>query len=181
VDFVRNFKLNAGKRSLNKKLRHFTRIRESHNLETAKTAGILFTPTDQASFEQIKHFLSYLSNYKLQIFVLGYIDAQDIPETFLFWKGINLFSKKELSWSMTPQTHVVTDFIDKPFDVLLDLSLHNFFAMEYIARLSKSKFKVGRFTEKHDSYDLMFEIDKEKSLDSFLEYVKKYLNLINAK
>ena len=176
---MRNLKLNAGKRSLNKKLRQFKRIRESHNLETAKTAGILFTPTDQLSFEQIKQFLTYLGNYKLQIYVLGYIDAKTIPESFLFWKGINLFSRKELSWSMIPKTPVVTDFIDKPFDVLLDLSLDDFFPVEYIARLSKSKFKVGRFTEAHGSYDLMFELDKENDLDAYLEYIKKYLNLIN--
>jgi hypothetical protein len=179
IKFVQNLKLNAGKRSLNKKLRNFKRIRESHNLETAKTAGILFTPTDQASFEQIKQFLNYLGNYKLQIYVLGYINAKTIPEGFLFWKGINLFSRKELGWSMVPKTPVVTDFIDKPFDVLMDLSLDDFFPVEYIARLSKSKFKVGRFTQSHNAYDLMFEIEKGNSLDNYLDYIKQYLNLIN--
>ena len=176
---MRNLKLNAGIRNLNKKLRKFKRIRESHNFETAKTAGILFTPTDQLSFEQIKQFLTYLGDYKLQIYVLGYIDAKVIPESFLFWKGINLFSRKELTWSMVPRTEVVTDFIDKPFDVLLDLSLDDFFPVEYIARLSKSKFKVGRFTDEHSAYDLMFEFDRENNLGSYLEYIKKYLNLIN--
>ena len=179
VNFVQNLKLNAGIRSLNKKLRNFKRIRESHNLETAKTAGILFTPTDQTSFEQIKQFLTYLGNYKLQIYVLGYIDAKTIPESFLFWKGINLFSRKELGWSLVPKTAVVTDFIDKPFDILLDLSLDDFFPVEYIARLSKSKFKVGRFTENHRAYDLMFDIAKNKDLNSYLDYIKEYLNLIN--
>jgi hypothetical protein len=181
VNFVQNLKLNAGKRSLNKQLRLFKRIRESHNLDTAKTAGILFTPSDQLSFEQIKHFLTYLGDYKLQIYVIGYIDAKTIPESFLFWKGINLFSRKELSWSMIPKTPVVNDFIDKPFDVLLDLSLNDFFPVEYIARLSKSKFKVGRYTSNHDAYDLMFDIDKTSTLDSYLEFIKKYLNLINKK
>ena len=176
---MRNLKLNTGIRSLNKKLRNFTRIREGHNLESAKTAGILFTPTDQASFEQIKQFLVYLGNYKLQIYVLGYIDAKTIPESFLFWKGINLFSRKELTWSMIPKTPVVTDFIDKPFDVLLDLSLTDFFPVEYIARLSKSKFKVGRFTEGHSSYDLMFDFEKDKNLETYLDYIKKYLNMVN--
>jgi len=176
---VRNIKLNVGIRGLRRKLRHFERVRESHNFDTAKTAGILFTPTDQTSFEQIKHFLTYLNNFKLQIYVLGYIDNKIIPESFLFWKGINLFSRKELNWSMIPKTPVVTDFIDKPFDVLLDLSLDDFFPVEYIARLSKSKFKVGRFTEKHDSYDLMFDIKQEHNLDAYLEFIKVYLNLIN--
>lgn len=179
MDFVRNLKQKAGKRILNKQLRHFKRIRETHNFETAKTAGILFTPTDQASFEQIKLFLSYLGKYKIQIYVLGYIDAKIVPESFLFWKGINLFSRKELSWSRIPKSPVVNDFIDKPFDVLLDLSLTDFFPIEYISRLSKSKFKVGRLTNNHNSYDLMFDIKNEKKLETYLEHIKNYVNLIN--
>jgi hypothetical protein len=178
---VKNFRLTSGKRRLNKKLRSFERTRESHNLETAKTAGILFTPTDQFSFEQIKHFLSYLGEYKLHIYVIGYIDANTIPESFLFWKGINLFSRKELSWSMIPKTTLVNDFIDKPFDVLLDLSLNDFFPVEYIARLSKSKFKIGRYTMDHNAYDLMFDIHEDNNLDAYLDNIKKYLNLINKR
>ena len=168
-----------GNRVLNNKLRSFKRIRESHNFETAKTAGILFTPTDQASFEQIKQFLSYLSTYKLQIYVLGYIDGKTIPESFLFWKGINLFSQKELNWTLVPNSPVVTDFIDKPFDLLLDLSLTDFFPVEYISRLSKSKFKIGRFTTEHKGFDLMFELDGNYKLETFLDHIKHYLNLIN--
>jgi hypothetical protein len=51
--------------------------------------------------------------------------------------------------------------------------------MEFIARLSKSKFKIGRFTEAHDSYDLMFELDENQKLEDFLDHIKKYINLIN--
>jgi hypothetical protein len=177
---VRNFKLRSGKRILNSKLRHFKRHRETHNFETAKTAGILFTPSDQISFEQIKHFIGFLSHYKLQIFVLGFIDAKIIPESFLFWKGINLFSRKDLSWSMIPKTQVVTDFVEKPFDLLLDLSLTDSFPVEYITRLSKSKFKVGRLTHNHTGFDLMFELDDKNELDIYLEHIKNYLNLIKS-
>jgi hypothetical protein len=180
VNFVSNIRLKIGRYLLGKKLRNFKRVRGSYNLESAQTAGILFNPTDQTSFEQIKQFLTYLSNYKIQIYVLGYIDDKTIPESFLFWKGINLFSRKELSWTMVPTTPVVTDFIDKPFDLLFDLSLTDHFPMEYIARLSISKFKIGRFTEEHSSYDLMFEINEQQKLEGFLDLIKKYVNLINT-
>jgi len=138
-----SLKHKLGIRVLNNKLRNFKRQRESHNFESAKTAGILFTPTDQVSFEQIKQFLSYLSTYKLQIYVLGYIDSKTIPESFLFWKGINLFSRKELGWMFIPKSTIVTDFIDKPFDILFDLSMTDFFPVQYISRLSKSKLKLA--------------------------------------
>jgi hypothetical protein len=179
VSIFNNLKLKAGNYKLKKKLANFKRKRESHNFQTAKTAGILFTPTDAVSFEQIKQFLAYLNSYKLQIYVLGYIDSKTIPENFLFWKGINLFSKKELHWNCIPKTPIVKDFINKPFDLLFDLSLIDYFPVEYIARLSHSKFKIGRFTEEHSGYDLMFELEKDKKLESFLENIKQYLALIN--
>ncbi len=179
MNFVSKLKLKVGKYSLSKKLINFKRVREGHNLETAKTAGILFNPTDQTSFELIKQFLTYLSNYKIEIYVLGYIDDMIIPESFLFWKGINLFSRKELNWIMIPKTPVVNDFIDKPFDLLFDLSLTDHFPVEFIARLSKSKFKIGRFTSDHNSYDLMFELNENQKLEGFLDHIKKYINLLN--
>lgn len=177
--FLKNFRLNAAKRSLKRKLKNFSRQREGHNFTTAKTAGILFTPTDTLSFEQIKQFLTYLNNYKLQIYVLGYIDDKVIPESFLFWKGINLISKKELNWKLVPITPVASDFIEKPFDLLFDLSVQDFFPVEYIARLSKSKFKIGRFTDKHNSFDLMFDLGGKQDLEPFLDNIKHYLAKIN--
>lgn len=177
--FLKNLRLKAARRALKKKLKNFSRKREGHNFETAQTAGILFTPTDTVSFEQIKQFLTFLTNHKLQIYVLGYIDNKTIPESFLFWKGINLFSKKELNWKMIPNTPLVSDFMDKSFDLLFDLSLQDYFPVEYIARLSKSKCKIGRFTQKHTSYDLMFELDESQKLDAYLENIKQYLALIN--
>jgi hypothetical protein len=179
LELIDNIKLKAGNRNLTRRLVHFKRTRESHNFQTAKTAGILFTPTDTISFEQIKQFLSYLNGYKLEIYVLGYIDSKIIPESFLFWKGINLFSKKDLNWNLVPKTILASDFIEKPFDLLFNLSLSDYFPVEYIARLSKSKFKIGRFNENNNCYDLMFDLEEDSKLDSYLETIKHYLALIN--
>lgn len=179
MEFLSGLKQKIGNRILTNRLKSHERQRESHNLQSAKTAGILFTPTDQASFEQIKQFLTYLNTFKLQIYVLGYIDSTAIPETFLFWKGINLFSRKDLKWTKVPNSQVVTDFIDKPFDILFDLSLEDFYAVSYISRLSKAKFKIGRYTREHDTYDLMFELNEEVKLETYLDHIKHYVNKIN--
>jgi hypothetical protein len=179
VIILKNLRLKAANYTLKKKLKKFNRQREGHNFNTAKTAGILFTPTDTTSFDQVKQFLHYLNDHKLQIYVLGYIDNKIIPESFLFWKGINLISRKELSWNFIPGNELVNDFINKPFDIFFDLSVQDYFASQYIARLSKSKFKIGKFTSKHDTYDLMFDLGENIKLDSYLENIKQYLTLIN--
>lgn len=150
-----------------------------HTLKTAQTAGIIITPTDQDSFEMVKQFLNYLTKLGVKVFVLGYVDDKKIPDTFLFWKGINLFSRNELNWARVPDSAVVNDFIEQPFDILIDLSLQDYFPVQYISQLSKSRFKIGRFSNTNQYYDLMFELNDNMSLEYYIEHLTYYLNLLS--
>lgn len=180
MEFTKNIKRKAGNYLLSKKLKQFSRVRQMHTLKTAQTAGVIITPTDQESFEQIKKFLNYLTGKNVKVVILGYVDDKKIPDTFLFWKGINLFSKSELTWAGIPESAPVTDFIDQPFDMLIDLSLADHFPVKYITALSKSPFKIGRFGKNNPKcYDLMFEVNDEVSLGEYIENITHYLNLIS--
>ena len=149
-------------------------------LKTAKTAGVIITPTDQESFEQIKKFLNYLTGKNIKVYILGFVDDKKIPENFLFWKGINLFSRNDLNWAGIPESASVTDFISQPFDMLIDLSLPGYFPIQYISTLSHSVFKIGRFGIKNQNcYDLMFELKEEATLGDFIEHLTHYLNLLS--
>lgn len=180
MEFTKNLKRKAGKYFLSKKLRQFSRVRQMQTLKTAKTAGIIITPTDQESFEQIKKFLNYLTGINIKVYILGFVDDKKIPENFLFWKGINLFSRTELNWAGIPESATVNDFISQPFDMLIDLSHPGFFPVQYISSLSLSGFKVGRFGSKNQNcYDLMFELNEETTLGDYIEHLTHYLNLIS--
>jgi len=179
VEFTRTLQRKAGKYFLSKKLKHFSRIRQMYTLKTAQTAGILITPSNPDSFEQIKEFLNYLTKTGVKVFVLGYVDEKKVPDNFIFWKGLNLLSRNELNWAGIPESPVVSDFIDQPFDMLIDLSLHDYFPVQYIANLSKSQFKIGRFANSNNCYDLMFEINEDSSLNYYIEHLTYYLNLLS--
>lgn len=180
MEFTKNLKRRAGKYFLSKRLKQFNRVRHMHTLKTAQTAGIIVTPTDQESFEQIKKFITYLTNVGVKVFILGFVDDKKIPDTFLFWKGINLFSRNDLNWAGIPESATVTDFIDQPFDMLIDLSIPDQFPVQYISTLSKSYFKIGRFDNSiSECYDLMFEMNDETSLNDYIENLTYYLNLLS--
>jgi hypothetical protein len=180
MQLMKTIKANTGRYFLRKRLRHFSRERKCNNLETAKTVGILFKTEGPASIESVKNFLNYLEQFKLQIYTLGFVDSKSIPESLLFSKGINLFSKKELGyWSMIPKTPVAEDFMEKPFDILIDLCTENTFPVEYISSLSKAKFKVGKFSMKNEAYDMMFDIETGTSIEEYVGYLKTYLNMLN--
>lgn len=151
-----------------------------HTLKTAKTAGVIITPTDQESFEQVKQFINYLTGKGIKVSILGYVDDKKIPENFLFWKGINLISRKDLNWAGVPEVQSVNDFIDQSFDLLIDLSRPESFPVQYISSLSRSAFKIGRSGSRYEeSYDLLFDINDETSLEDYIKHLSYYLNLLS--
>lgn len=180
MEITKTLQRKAGNYFLSKRLKQFNRVRQMHTLNTAKTAGIIITPTDQDSFDQIKKFISHLTSKGVKVYILGFVDDKKIPDSFLFWKGINLFSRKELNWAGVPESATVNDFIDQPFDMLIDLSTSDHFPIHYISTLSKSYFKIGRLDDSiHQCYDLMFELNDETSLNDYIDNLTHYLDMLS--
>ena len=63
-----------------------------------------------------------------------------------------------------PVSEVTDKFIKEPFDILIDLSLENYYPIQYNTALSPAKFKAGRYTQDDPYLDLMIDIEKEKQL-----------------
>ncbi len=194
-----NIFLKIGHFVLNRTLKSIIRKREVNNFDSAKTIGIVFNATQQNSYECIKNFISFLSDYDLKVLAIGFVNDNKIPDNYLYYKGFTFFSKKNLNWYFKPNDEDVDKFIDKQFDILIDFSLENYYPVQYIVGLSKAKFKVGRLSEKNNYYDLMIalekykkpdvltddekekklyhniDVEKENKLDFFIEQVKHYL------
>lgn len=78
----------------------------------------------------------------------------------------------------------VKDFIEKEFDLLIDLSLHDNFTLKYISGLSKALCRVGKFSETNaEYYDLMIDLKPSMTTDDYIGHVQHYLTVIktNAK
>jgi hypothetical protein len=108
--------------------------------------------------------------------VLGYFDGKSIPENFLYWKGIDFFTQKDLNFFIIPKNPMVDKFINEPFDMLINCNVNDYFPVEYISRLSIAKCKVGIMREGDACYDLMIDIKKNQSIEYFLKNVEKYLS-----
>jgi hypothetical protein len=75
----------------------------------------------------------------------------------------------------------VKDFIARDFDLLIDLSLQDSLPLRYIAGLSMSLCRVGRFSEKNtDYYDFMIDIPQAATLKEYIRQITHYLTLINS-
>lgn len=164
---------------LKKKLKQSRRIKKVHNLKTAKRIGIVFNATRQDDYRQVAFFVKHIQNRGIEVKVLGFVNNKDVPNEYLMKKNFSYFLKKSLNWYRKPVNPEVEKFLHEKFDIVIDFSLDNDYLFNYITALSPSRFKVGKFKEPNNHYDLMIKINKDKDLKYFIEQASHYLEVIN--
>ena len=176
---IEKIKTSLGKRHLKSRLKKFKRKTQFFNFENAKTACILFCCSDEQSFEAIREFASFLKSRNIAVTALGYFPGKKIPDKFLFHNNINFFSNNDLNWYYKPNNASLNKFIDQKVDLFFDLSINSYFPVDFVSLLSNASFKIGMEKKENTDFDLMINIDKNKTIAYLIEQIKYYLSLIN--
>ncbi len=162
MKFIDNTKHFFGIRILKNKLRGISRETIVCNINDAKSVGIIYNATNLMNFEIIKDFAKTLMNKKIEVSALGYVHSKKLIDHYLYRKGFDFITKNNLNWYYKPASNIVSGFIKKPFDILINLSLEDYYPIQYIVALSSSPFKVGKYSEEPNYMDFMIDIEKEK-------------------
>jgi hypothetical protein len=171
----------AGRFILNHKVSNFTRNKEFINLEVAQTIGILFHHIDNESFRTIQKFIKDLTKEKRQIYAIGYIETMEIPDFYLLKRGIDFFCLKDINWYYKPEQGFLQEFTEREFDLLINLSIDDYFPVEYIYALSKARFKIGKHSDNYDYADLSIDTKDNRDIDYLVQQISYYLQTINKK
>ncbi len=164
VKILGNTRAYIGQKVLERKLRDSTRIPVVCNINDAKKIGIIYNATHLVSFEIIRNFVKDLSQKKISVTALGYVNSKKLIDHYLYRKGFYFFTKSNLNWFDKPVTDAVEEFIKIPFDILINLSLEEYYPVQYVVALSISTFKVGRYIDEPNYLDFMIDIEKEKKV-----------------
>lgn len=174
MKIIENARAYLGNKSIRTYLKNHRREVKVCNLTDAQSIGILFNATHPVSFEIVKTLVKDLSTKKNSIDVLGFFNHKQVFDQYLYRKGFEFFTQKELNWYYKPIVDNVRRFIDKPFDLLIDLSLDDPFPIHYIIACSQAKFKVGRYHEGQECLDFMIDMKKEQeAMDTIREELEK--------
>ncbi len=171
----------TGSYLLKRKIRKLSRKKQFINMVDAQTVGIVFKLSDDAVFRAVNDYLKELTAEGKQVFVIGYIDAREIPDTWLLRKGYNFFCMKDLNLYFIPELPFVKDFLKREFDLLINLSIDRTFPVDYIFAVSKAKFKTGKFFEGYDYSDLAIDIKESRDVGYLTEQMTHYLRIIHPK
>jgi len=172
-------KLSIGLSRLRKRSKAMLRDKMDHNLESARSIGIICFATSSNGLDNAMNFANFLNEKKIISSILVFCPLKEVPQNFLLRKNVKVFTKKELNWYGRPNQPTVEQFVNEEFDILIDLSLEEVFPLRWISTLSKAKFKVGALGYFGNPNDLTISLKNDKSEEYLVSQIKHYLTLIN--
>lgn len=167
---------------LRKDYKKVKRIRKMVNLNDATEIGILFVVNDKSEYNKVSKFISMLQNEKKIVKALALVKSENLKEQIMPKLSYDLFTSKNLNWFKKPSGIFVEDFIEKDFDILINLDNSDCFPIQYLLALSHAKLKVGiDDTESADYLDIMIKMKSAYNLNLFINEVVHYLNILKTK
>jgi hypothetical protein len=180
--FIMFYKIRTivGNYFLKEELLKTIRERKMTNLKEAKKIGVLYTLDDVPEYETVSEFVSLLQRDHKEVKALGFVKNKNLVSRFLPKLSYDFFSSKDINWFFKPLHSRVKDFIDKEFDILIDLSMKDSLPLKFISALSMAHCRVGRFSEANRvCYDIMIDLNKPLSLNEYILQIIHYLTVIN--
>ena len=178
--FIDNIRQIFGNYFFNKELKKDRENRRIVNLYDAKTIGLVYDASEEPTYAVVSDFVRFFQDNQKTVKALGYVNYSRLPHYCFPKLSYDYITKKDLNWYLKPRNTKVTDFVNEEFDILIDLCMHDCFPLKYISCISKAKFKVGKFGEKHSNiYDFMLNVDKQISLEKYIKETIHYLSIIN--
>lgn len=111
--------------------------------------------------------------------MFGYTPEKEIPDEVAIREKCDVISVKDLDWLFRPAGESAGKVLEEDFDILFDLSLTPSFPLSWLSELSTASFKVGRYSEDPNDYDLMIHIHSNPSIEFFIEQIKNYVSILN--
>lgn len=180
MNFIDNIRQSIGNYFLKKDIAKVNRSRSIMNLDDAKTIGIVFNASEEATYCIVNDFVRFFQDNQKTVKALGFANFNRLPHYCFPKLTFDYFTKRDLNWYYKPGNSRVNDFINQEYDIVIDLCMHECFPLTYIFGLSKAKFKVGRFGEKYsDIYDFMLNVNHKISMESYIKEIIHYLSIIN--
>ncbi len=182
MGFIGQIRRYAGFYRLRLESAKLRRDKKTVGLFSARNIGLVYYLHDEESYRMVSAFVKKLQEQGKTVKALAYVENRRLTGLFLPKLSYDFFYPSGLGWNYKPKSTRVKDFIDTPFDLLLDLSLGDNLPLLYVTAMSKAKFKAGMQSDARSRLlDLMISLGEKKGLQDLIEQLEHYLKIINGK
>jgi hypothetical protein len=182
MELFRNLRVRAGRSMLSGKMAKTTRKPHYINFYNIKSIGIVWDASRPEDFVKLSKFHQRMSELNKEVTIFGYYPGKTLPDQYVAIRFLTCLKKREVDFFYRPVASETQSFIKTKFDVLIDINFNKHFPLEYVASLSEAGLKVGLADLEPESspFDLMISLRRPVSVDSYLEQVLYYLEMINS-
>lgn len=160
-------------KKLQKKEAEIQRKPEIPNLDTIKKVGVIWHPEQKEAFHYLQEYFS-----KKQVIFRSLCVYNEKNEMAIDSNSIIL---KDLNWWGFPKPGIIDSFAEMQFDLLLNISLEQNLALDYITLTTQAKFKIGWSPNEKNYFDLNINIVQNQDALYLAKQQIFYLGQLNKK
>ena len=179
MQFIEDIKQKVGKWVFLRELKNNKRLKSVCNLSDAKSIGILYDASSESQIKDIKPFIDYFFNLKKEIKALGFVNHKQFSSCHSPKLQYDFFNRKDLNWYYKPQNYIIDNFIQKEYDILINLCDSRVIPVKYLVASSIARFKIGIYEENYQIYDFMISLNEDAGVIKLMSEIKHYIELIN--
>lgn len=169
-------RLRSGFARLRQELKKLKRKGHSVSLSEAENIAILIPIKDEKELREVEQFAKTLENENRKVKLLGFLFDKSLKSKLN--KSIDLISEEDIKWNYIPDKDKIKGFINKEFDILINLCTDLCFPLVYTAAISKSIFKIAAYDARQAPFfDLMIET-KEAGITGLFREIRYYLDKV---
>lgn len=147
--------------------------------DRVKHLGIIMVLESQDVYRKMLEMQDRLEseNPNLRVHFLFYLTAKETPD-YLVATHHNFLLKKHLSWNGHPKNDVISKWLNKEFQVLINAS-SDITELRILFKITPASFRVspqGKFS--NEDADLILQTEKSLSLREQIETIIYYLKII---
>jgi len=182
MELIRNIRLKIGKIILSTKMSRTNRKVFYSNISLVKKIGIIWDTSRSEDFPYLSKFHLKMQEKNIEVKMIGYYPGKILPDQYTALRYMTFIRKKEINFFYIPVSPEIKAFINEPVEILIDINFKRVFPLQYISSLSSAGFKVGLFDSESNNtpFDMMMEIKKPVDVESYLNQVILYLEMINS-
>ncbi len=156
------------------------RVPQYKSLQEITSVGFLFNFEEDNILDTIKRLTQILDIRSIKFMALGINYEKNSYPTNILDHRIKVINKKNLKYANVPDSSLITEFLEKEFDLYIDFGSKYFFPNDFISHSSKATFKIGRLNYKGNPFDLILDNFKQGTPRSYLNSLIHYLSSIRS-
>ncbi|MCU0458648.1 MAG: hypothetical protein MUE37_06105 [Bacteroidales bacterium] len=168
---------------LQKRLTALRRMKQDFSFDRVKKIGVLWDASFENDFQHLAALNRQLAEAGKSVEVMAWIPGKSVPDRLTGLSYMRFLRKSDLNWALLPVSDDARKFVEKRFDLLIDINPSSLFQLSTLAALSSAPMKVGPdITDRPEDtpYDLMIKSAQPFSIAHFLEQAMHYLAIIGS-